>query len=568
MNQKGKQAVIGTVLVLLAIVISITIVVIKKFTPSKNIMEITEYYEVANDKVLLVMQNELSETNGLYLDGKVYIDYNTIVEKFNSRFYWDFNENILIYSTPTEVIKTEIGSNNYYVNKSKQNTDYQIVKTEGDTVYVALDYVKQYSNIEYETYENPNRVVIEYKWGEKFLYSEVKKETQLRVEPSIKSDILAELKTNQVLIHVDVEEKVKGSFSKVMTEDGIVGYVKNKNLTVAHYEKLENDYKEEVYTHISKDYTINMVWHQVTNQEANNGLLNALDTTKGLTTISPTWFSISNNAGEISSLASEKYVQRAHNAGVEVWALCDDFNSDVSMYQLLTYTSRREKLSNELIANAIKYNLDGINIDFENIPQEAGIHYIQFIRELSVKCRNNGIVLSVDNYVPAPYSSYYNRKEQGDVVDYVITMAYDEHHASSEESGSVASIGYVSDAVTNILKEVPAERSIIGIPFYTRVWKEVTTDDGTEVSAVAYGMSQALNLLKDYGVEPEWNKDIGQYYGEFEKEGARYRVWLEEDKSIEEKMKIIDESGMAGVAGWKLGLEKESIWNVIVKYTN
>lgn len=568
MNQKGKQAVIGTVLVLLAIVISITIVVIKKFTPSKNIMEITEYYEVANDKVLLVMQNELSETNGLYLDGKVYIDYNTIVEKFNSRFYWDFNENILIYSTPTEVIKTEIGSNNYYVNKSKQNTDYQIVKTEGDTVYVALDYVKQYSNIEYETYENPNRVVIEYKWGEKFLYSEVKKETQLRVEPSIKSDILAELKTNQVLIHVDVEEKVKGSFSKVMTEDGIVGYVKNKNLTVAHYEKLENDYKEEVYTHISKDYTINMVWHQVTNQEANNGLLNALDTTKGLTTISPTWFAISNNAGEISSLASEKYVQRAHNAGVEVWALCDDFNSDVSMYQLLTYTSRREKLSNELIANAIKYNLDGINIDFENIPQEAGIHYIQFIRELSVKCRNNGIVLSVDNYVPAPYSSYYNRKEQGDVVDYVITMAYDEHHASSEESGSVASIGYVSDAVTNILKEVPAERSIIGIPFYTRVWKEVTTDDGTEVSAVAYGMSQALNLLKDYGVEPEWNKDIGQYYGEFEKEGARYRVWLEEDKSIEEKMKIIDESGMAGVAGWKLGLEKESIWNVIVKYTN
>lgn len=568
MNQKGKQAVIGTVLVLLAIVISITIVVIKKFTPSKNIMEITEYYEVANDKVLLVMQNELSETNGLYLDGKVYIDYNTIVEKFNSRFYWDFNENILIYSTPTEVIKTEIGSNNYYVNKSKQNTDYQIVKTEGDTVYVALDYVKQYSNIEYETYENPNRVVIEYKWGEKFLYSEVKKETQLRVEPSIKSDILAELKTNQVLIHVNVEEKVKGSFSKVMTEDGIVGYVKNKNLTVAHYEKLENDYKEEVYTHISKDYTINMVWHQVTNQEANNGLLNALDTTKGLTTISPTWFSISNNAGEISSLASEKYVQRAHNAGVEVWALCDDFNSDVSMYQLLTYTSRREKLSNELIANAIKYNLDGINIDFENIPQEAGIHYIQFIRELSVKCRNNGIVLSVDNYVPAPYSSYYNRKEQGDVVDYVITMAYDEHHASSEESGSVASIGYVSDAVTNILKEVPAERSIIGIPFYTRVWKEVTTDDGTEVSAVAYGMSQALNLLKDYGVEPEWNKDIGQYYGEFEKEGARHRVWLEEDKSIEEKMKIIDESGMAGVAGWKLGLEKESIWNVIVKYTN
>jgi spore germination protein YaaH len=568
MQRKRKQSVIGTIVVLAIIVISITVVVVKKFTPSKEVMELFEYYQVKDGEIMLVLQNEIWEKKGLNIDGIVYIDYDTVIEKLNDKFYWDANENILLYTKPSEVIRTELGSSDYYVNKSKSSTGYQIVKSQGDAVYIAIDYVKQFSNIEFETYSNPNRIVIDYGWGEDYLCTTVEKATQLRVEPNIKSDILVELKGSDPLTYIETEEVIKNGFGKVITKDGIIGYVKEKNLDESHYETLENDYKEDEYSHISKDYKINMVWHQVTNEAANDNVMTALETTKGVTTVSPTWYSITNNEGEISSLASEKYVERVHNAGAEVWALCDDFSGDVDMFKLLSYTSKREKLTNGLIASAIRYNIDGINIDFENITLEAGIHYVQFIRELSVKCRNNGIVLSVDNYVPTSYSSYYDRETQGEVADYVVIMAYDEHHGGSEASGSVSSLGYVKDAITNTLAEVPGEKIIIAIPFFTRVWKETATEGEVAVSSEAYSMNAALNVLKDNGTDPSWDEESGQYYGEFQSDGVLFKTWLEEDKSIEAKMKVINEAQVAGVASWKLGLEKSSIWDIIIKYIN
>ena len=307
-----------------------------------------------------------------------------------------------------------------------------------------------------------------------------------------------------------------------------------------------------------------MTFHQVTNQTANNHVLELLGNTKGVTTISPTWFKVSSVEGDVESLASETYVQRAHNYGVEVWALVDDFTNGINMEELLSYTSRRDKLSNELISLAIKYNLDGLNMDFEKIPQAAGNHYIQFLREMSVKCRNNGIILSVDNYVPSAYTSYYDRAEQGVLVDYVVTMAYDEHINGSDGSGSVASIDFVKDAVTNVLKEVPAEKNIIAIPFYTRLWEE----SAEGVTAKAYSMEQAQAILDQNNAEATWDNETMQYYAEYESGGNIYKIWLEEEKSLEEKLKVIMDNNVAGIASWKLGLEKSSVWSVILKYVN
>lgn len=566
MDRKNKQIAMAAILALI-IVISVSAVLIIKLTPSKEVMELEDYYGIADNEVVLVLQDQIYDKKGVIYDNMIYLDYDTVINEFNKRFYWDNNENVLIYTTPTEVIKTEVGSKDYYVNKSKSSVNYQIVKTDGDNVYIALDFVKKYSDLTYEKYEDPERVVIQYKWGDT-LRTSVKKDTQLRFEPDIKSDILKQLKVGDELTLVDTSEVSSKKFTKVITEDGIVGYVKNKYIKESYYTTLESDYEEPTYSSLAKDYKINLVWHQVTNQEANNGLISLLENTKGVTTISPTWFSVISEDGEISSLASETYVERAHNLGIEVWGLVDDFNVEVDMYNLLSYTSRREKLINELIANAIKYNLDGINVDFEKISANAGIHYIQFIRELSVKCRNNGIVLSVDNYVPMPYSEYYDREEQGEVADYVIIMAYDEHHAGSEESGSVSSISYVEDAIKNTLKDVPKEKTIIAIPFYTRLWKEVKDGDSVKVSAEAYSMSKAEAILSDHGVTPTWDEETKQYYGEYESDGATYKMWLEEEDSIEAKMKLINENDLAGVAAWRLGLEKNSIWNIIIKYVN
>lgn len=562
---KRNKLMMGVICITAIVLIIVAAFVVKKLTPNKDVMDLTEYYQVDSDKILVVLQNQVAEEQGLFLDGVAYVSYDTVEEYLNHRFYWDANENLLIYTTQSEVVKTEIGTSDYYVNKSKSSVSYQIVKTIGTKVYVALDYVKLFSNIEYEVYEEPNRVVIQYDWGNDYLYSNVKKATQLRYEPSIKSEVLVQLQVGDVLTYVDTEIVEDAKFRKVMTVDGIIGYVKAKNLSTAEYETLSNDYVEKEYSHITKDYTISLGWHQVTNQEANNNLLSVLDQSKGINTISPTWFSIVSNEGTISSLASERYVERAHNAGVEVWALCDDFNKEIDMYELLSYTSRREKLANELIASAIKYNLDGLNIDFENITATSAKHYIQFLRELSIKCRNNGIVLSVDNYVPAPYNSFYDLGEQGEIVDYVAIMAYDEHHSNSEESGSVSSISFFTDAIKNTLEMVDKDRVIIGLPFYARVWVEKA--DGT-ITTSAYSMSQIKAFVEAHQAEKVWNEETGQYYAEYKTEEGLNRIWIEDDKSIELKMKAASEAGVAGMAYWKLGMESSSIWNVIQKFVN
>lgn len=561
--------------VIAAIALCTIVILVKKYMPSNEIMDLSDYYSVPQNEVLVVLNDEISEVRGLYDNNTIYVDYNTVIQYFNKRFFWDSSENILSYATATEIIRTEVGKKEYSVNKSKSSVDYQIIKTNGENIYIALDYVKLFSNIEYQFYPTPNRVVIQCKWGEKFHYHTTEKKSAVRYEPDIKSKILEKVEKGTRLLRLNMDTPIDNGFIQVMTEDGVIGYVKENHVGAAEEKTLENQYKKPVYPHIKKDKIINMVWDQVTNQVANEGVLNRLASTKGVNVISPTWFKITSTKGTISSIASENYVEHAHNAGVEVWALCSDFADDgssVNMTELLSNTTTRDKLVNELIANVIKYNLDGLNIDFEKITKESAAAYLQFLRELSVRCRNNGIVLSVDSYVPSAYTEYYDRKEQGEIVDYVIVMTYDEHYAGSKESGSVSSIGFVKKAVSDILEMVPADQVIIALPFYTRIWKETNADGETKITSGAYGMSSAQNVLSQNGVTPKWDDTTGQYYGEYKTSDAVYKVWLEEEKSFEQKLKVVfpkdSSEKIAGVAAWKLGLEKPEVWNTIMKYVN
>lgn len=568
MNQKRVRIIVGIVMVLLAITISLSAVLLRKYAPSKERMSLDTYYNLTTEEeVAIILQDKIYEQKAILIDNVLYVDYDTVVNVLNKKFYFDSNENLLIFTTPTEVIKSNAGSKDYYINKSKKTMEYAITKLEGEKIYIALDFVKKYSNMKYEVYEAPNRVVIENKFGE-YLYANVKKNTQVRYRAGNKSEILTQVKKNDKVRFVDTAETAVNGFSKVMTKDGVIGYVKTSYVKKSYYETTINDFVEPDYTSIHKDYKINLVWHQVTNQSANNNLLNMLDGVKGVNTISPTWFSVISEEGDLSSLASNDYVNRAHNLGLEVWGLVNDFNENMKMHDLLSFTSKREKLVNNIIASAIQYDLDGINIDFEYIKKETALHYLQFLRELSIKCRNNGVVLSIDNYVPSDYSRYYDRAEQASVADYVITMAYDEHHGGSEISGSVSSYPFVKKGIEDTLLEVPKEKVIIALPFYTRLWKEVVKGDKVKVTSEAYGMGSAADLLKRNNADMEWDEQSKQNYGEFKENGGTFKMWLEDDKSFEEKMKLIKENDVAGVAGWKLGLQKSSVWDIIIKYIN
>lgn len=573
-----------TVGALIIVVILFTMLgkLVEKYTPSKEHQDLAEYYGLSEDTdVAIIFDNEVIDAKGRLIDGHVYIDLNTIRDRINARFYWDANENILRYTTANDLISVNADSSEYTVTKATQSLDHAIVKAGADTAYVAIDFVKMFSDFSYEVYENPNRIVITTEWGD-YTITTAKKDAELRYQGGIKSLILADISKGTELTILEEDE----TWTKVSTVDGIIGYVKNKNLGKTSTKTLTSEYVEETFTHITKDFEINMLWHQVTNRDANADIATKLQSAKGVNVISPTWFYLNSNGGSIASIASSSYVDYCHQNGIEVWALVDNFtNADVSTTEVLTHTSSRDNLTNEIISAAIQFNLDGINIDFESVDPEVDDAYIQFIRELSLKCANNGIVLSVDNYVPTAYTAFYNRKEQALFADYVVVMAYDEHYGNSDDIGSTASIGFVIEGIENTLKEVPADQIIMGMPFYTRLWEltptdpseETTDEDSTEaadsyvnynISSRAISMGETQRLISANGAEQIWKDDLGQYFVEYENAGNLYQIWVEDTLSLEEKLKVMDSYNLAGGAFWKLGLETSSVWDTIIKYIN
>ena len=481
------------------------------------------------------------------------------------------------YTTANDLISVNAESSDYTVNKDTQSFGQTIVKADASTAYIAIDFVKQYSDFQYNYYTDPNRVVLTNAWGD-YTIASAKQKTEIRYQGGIKSPILTEADKNTEFTILEPGD----TWTKVATNDGYIGYIKSNKLGTTSTTTISSDYVAEEFSHITKDYKINMAWHQVTNQSANDNLASILQKTKGINILSPTWFYLNDNNGNIASLASSTYVDYCHQNGIEVWALISNLENDsVNTAEVLSHTSSRDNLTNNIISAAIQYNLDGINVDFEALNADAvGNSYIQFIRELSLKCANNGIVLSVDNYVPSDYTAFYNRAEQALFADYVVIMAYDEHYAGSPEAGSVASIGFVTDGVENTLKEVPANQVILGMPFYTRVWSETpvesdsTATDETdttvdyELSSYATNMTEVQKLISANGVQPVWLDDIGQNYVEYQNGGVNYKIWIEDATSLEKKLTVMDTYGLAGGSFWKLGMEDSSIWDTIIKYIN
>ncbi len=539
----------------------------EKYSPSKELADTNEYFHLENDQEIAVLLNDLLlEDKGKLIDGRVYLDVETVYQYLNSRFYWDAAENTYLYALPTELVSVEVGSSEYAVAKAKQNEDYVMLRADGDHAYVALDFINKYTNFTYDYWEDPNRVYIVDEFGSRDVVTAQKK-TQVRYQAGIKSPILTTVEKGAAMYVLEEVEEID-EWTRVLTKDGYIGYVRDKQISSVSQETIpEPEFAEPVYTNIVKDYTINLTWHQVSNGDANENIYRMLSNTKGLTTISPTWFRLKDDEGGIESLADQNYVNHCHQNGLEVWGLVEDitYKDTITDQEIFSKTTSRQKLVNNLIAQAIQYDLDGLNLDMEFINESSARGYLEFIRELSIMCRLNGIVLSVDNYVPAEYNRFYDRREQGVIADYVIIMGYDEHPANSEVAGSVASFGFVESGIQKTLEEVPKEKVINAVPFYTRFWR---TDENQEVTSEALGMDGASQKAVNNEVEPTWDETSRQYYLELEYEGSIYQMWMEEERSIEEKVKLIKQYELAGVASWKLGFERPAVWDVILKYVN
>ena len=507
-HSKAVPVLPALLLILIIGAVGIITSYIKKYTPSDARMNLDEYYaQTKEDDVALILQDTVSETKGKLVDGEVYLPYSVAVQQLGSRFYWDEETQAMLYTTAEEVVAIQPESTSYTIGGQTVTEEVPPVRKLEDTYYLALHFLQDHMQMTAEVYENPNRAVIRYQW-EKVQTVSAAEDTVIRYQGGIKSPILGDVKQGDSLLLLEEME----DWSRVMTQDGLDGYVEKKALgSIQETELAYTGSYEEKFPSQVRDHKINLAWHQVTSEAANSAMESDIKDMTGVNVISPTWF----------SLASKEYVDKAHAKNLEVWGLIDNFNESVSTYDTLVQKSSRSHIIEMLISEAKRVGLDGINVDFETLTEEEAPHFIQFIRELSVACRKEQLVLSIDNPVPS-YTYFYNRKEQGIVADYVIIMGYDEHFAGSEEAGSVASIDFVREGITETLKEVPKEKVINGLPFFTRLWIESSSG----LTSQAIGMQEAETAVANAGVTASWDEETQQNYAEWTADGNTYKIWL------------------------------------------
>ncbi|MBQ9123711.1 MAG: SH3 domain-containing protein [Lachnospiraceae bacterium] len=549
--------------------------IIEKYSYSDERADLYEYFNIMKaDEVAVLLQDEMVSEKAILVDGKVYMDLASIHKFFSDRFYLDSIENVLVYTTANDFITTSVGTSSYSVNGESKDASYRLsfskVLGEETVCYLALDYVQMHVPFSYELFEEPYRMQVYTQFVERKL-ADVAKDNAVRYRGGIKSPILTDVSAGDTLF---ILEKME-TWCKVKTQDGFIGYIENDLLTneregvskeLSSFVGID-DIKIE-YPSLVRDHKIAMGWHVIYAKSGNDTLKEVVEGAPGMNVISPTWISMKDNEGNFHSFATQSYVDKAHAYGLEVWAAVDNFNYaannnvEVDTHSVLTATSTRQNLVHGLVEEALKYGIDGINVDLEQIRTGTGEAYVQFVRELSIECRKNNLVLSVDVPVAYHYNSHYDIEELGAVADYVVIMGYDEHGGDSKEAGSVASLPFVTDGLNITTQVVPSHKVINALPFYTRLWKT----EGATVSSRAYGMSAIKGLLTDYGMEAQWDEETNQNYARAEKNGVVYEMWLEDIDSILAKINVMKTYDLGGVAAWRLGFESQGIWDIIKAY--
>lgn len=565
-NRKRRSRLGPVIAALALIVIAAGVLLAQRYIPSRERMAPEAYFgTLAENEAAVVLQDHLLESRALYQDGALYLDYGLVRDELNSRFFWDEGNDQMLFTTALETYEIPVNSAEYRIDGTTQQYDRPIVLNTENGLYVCADFLQLYTNVEYTPAgEGPSRhVLIRDQWGLQKTAT-LRRDTAVRYLGGIKSEILTDaLKGDTVQVLEELE-----NWSRVVTPDGYIGYVPKRRLTETQESEIVREFEEPQYPSLTRDEKIRMVWHQIDYEEANDHLSEDIAAMKGINVISPTWFSVADNEGAIHSMADEEYVKTAHEAGLEVWGLISNFSPDVDTTVLLSSTAARRRMVDTLIQEALRLGMEGINLDFEYIREESSFSYVQFARELSIGCRKNGLVFSIDVPVPMDFNRYFNRRELGTVADYLIVMGYDEHYYGSESAGSVASLGFEENGITGTLEEdVPAGKIISGIPFYTRIWYTVDNGDGTaNVTSEVLGMDAVERTLESYSVTPVWDEGTAQEYASWTVEdGTLCEIWIENEKSLAQKAQLINRYELGGFAAWMLRDARDTVWDVLAE---
>lgn len=577
--KKNKATIILSILLILALAVA-GYFGYKYFTSTQKgkqvQIDLQDRYADKNDNNLeMVFENQVVTlaNPAKKVDDMFYLPLDLVLQ-LTDNLHYDEAEKTLTYTDSRDVIRMTAGETTYYYNNEPMDLEIAFADGYLPSALVAkfanfrLSYNEKYHILSLDKLEKPQTIgMVQFKETEgdkakkvediyEYFYDQMVEEGQegkyyYRLYPGMTFVILED----------------QDPYYYVRSQEGFLGYIK-KDLIGSMGQVLESNAVSD-YMPVHKpalEGKINLVWHQVFNTTANNSIREKMALTRGVNVISPTWFHIEDTEGTVSSIADISYVRWAQQNGYQVWPLfSNSFDKEIT-HAVLSSTAKREKVIRQILSFVDLYELDGINIDFEEVPTEDGPGFVQFVKELSLFLRQKGVTVSVDMYVPKPWTEHYGRAEIGKYIDYLIIMGYDEHWSTSPESGSVASIDFVREGVVDTLDSVPANKVILGLPFYTRLWQERPSGNDIKVTSKAYGMGYGKQLMIDKGARIEWDLETAQYYGQYEEGDSVFKMWLEDKRSLDQKLSVASGYNLAGVAGWKLGLENEDAWVAIGDY--
>jgi spore germination protein YaaH len=509
-----------------------------------------------------ILFNGKQEGNALLIEDEIYIPVTFLKEQLDEHIFYDEPSNAVIITTGNKVIYMPNNSLTYYVNDEPVQLQMPTLKDQNGELYIAVDSILPYYEIQYSILPKTNAIEI-VKDGMKKTKGTIEvqdvheEKLRLRTEPRLQSPYTVSIE-NHENVFVEKEEE---EYVFIRKEDGTGGYLNKKYVTVGDSEiiKIQKDQNEVVIPQI--EGPIHLTWEAVYTKNPDTERIPEM---QGVNVVSPTWFELSGSDGSIKNLGSLDYVNWAKSRSYLIWGLFSNaFDPDLTHEALKKYETR-QSIIRQLLHYSQIYELNGINIDIENVREEDGPLVTQFVREAAPYFHQAGLIVSMDiTFISTGnWSAFYEREKLAESVDYLIVMAYDEHWGTSDVAGSVASFPWVESHLQSLLKVVPNEKLILGVPLYTRLWEEKETG---ELSSKALSMPKVKEWLSEYGVTPQYDKVSGQNYAEFYSDDTKsmYRIWLEDEFSLQKRADLALKYQLKGVASWSRTFADSSAWTAL-----
>ncbi|GAW91793.1 glycosyl hydrolase family 18 protein [Calderihabitans maritimus] len=516
-----------------------------------------------SDETALVIGDRLINQEEVVLEkDEILLPLPTVKQHLDKHIFWDKEKNKVIVTTRDKFIRMKTASLTAYINSQEVKLDVPVSQISG-LIYIPIRFLAPLYGITVKYLPETKIVVID-RADEEIIQGIAVKRTRVRTGRSVRKPFVDYLQAGEKVLIFGSED----GWFRIRTLRGITGYVKKNNIRVEDRVSVELPPKETPLNEIPPG-KINLTWEHVINKHPDPSTIGQLP---GVNVVSPTWFYLADGEGNVSNKGDLNYVNWAHRRGYQVWALFSNAFDPERTHKVLADSDLREKVIKQLLIYSRLYQLDGINIDFENVYLKDKALLVQFVRELSALLHAEGLTVSIDVTVKsssANYSRVYDRRLLAEAVDYVILMGYDEHWAGSPEAGSVASLPWVEKGIVGVLEEVPAEKLILGVPFYTRLWVEKLGEEGIlEVSSKALSMTEAEAIIRRNRAKVVFDEAAGQHYATFRQGDTIYEIWLENEISMRQRVQLVKKYGLAGIASWRRGFEKPVIWEIINEELN